>query len=169
MELFEKTWSQIKEDEEKQKILDSMTGKPSFELCPKSRIHTIDNYEHQLALEFRLQARDAAVINKEKNFVDRMVDKELAATVAKFPKLANKLSSRTISQSENQQRADNGKELEGYYDEIFNLADEGNSVGSKSIDADDRIQNRPLTSMKLSAQEFDFELNNTFPFEKSRI
>ena len=52
-----------------------MQGKPGFEICPKTRIPTFSNFEHQIALEYRLQARDAKVIKQEKEFVDGIANK----------------------------------------------------------------------------------------------
>lgn len=89
---YDKITSMKKTELKKQNILDSMTGLPKFEECPKEKIlNDFKNFETQIALEYRLKERSAKVIQKEKLFVDSMLESELFQLKEKFPKLKEKL------------------------------------------------------------------------------
>lgn len=71
-------------DAAKQKVLDKMTGLPSFEVCPKEKIYKSEfNFDKlsQVALEYRLQTRAEKVIKAEKAFVDGMVSRLIICCV----------------------------------------------------------------------------------------
>jgi len=181
-ELLAKTTAEFEEDEFKRKVIDNMTGKPNFEICPKSRIPQYENLEHQIALEYRLQVRDSKVINKEKQFVDQMVEKELQALQTKFPKIADKLSFKSSQNSQNRRDSNStrseylesiadpfrGNEFDysNENDDIFDIAaEENSSIGSNSAAGYiQRINSRPLTSLKTSAEEIDLEFSKSAVF-----
>eukprot|EP01036_Dinobryon_divergens_P028501 gene28501-37454_t len=203
-ERLEKYELELAEDETKRKIIENMTGKPGFEICPKTRIPTFSNFEHQIALEYRLQARDAKVIKQEKEFVDGMVSREISTTTTKFPKIATQLSCIVAKYDKNSNKKNspyqrnrrldsNGvDDLRDYYNDIFEFTGnesksrDGAGMTSGNYDNqgsgyleednpriiyyedeenedDDSIGGRPLTSLKMNAQEFDFDLNSSFP------
>jgi hypothetical protein len=67
-ERFDKITAIKKTEFKKQNILDSMTGLPKFEECPKEKIlKEFNNFETQIALEYRLKERSAKIIQKEKS------------------------------------------------------------------------------------------------------
>lgn len=159
--IFARMNDEMKEEQTKRRILENMTGKPSFEVCPKSRIPQFEDMETQIALEYRLQARDAVVIAKEKKFVDGMVERELSKVKAKFPKLNGKFPD-SSSGGDFKWDSNAPAEIRETYDQVFAMTSEEDSQRSTSLDDDAEERERPLTSLKFSAKELDLELNYNF-------
>ena len=180
-ELLAKATAEFEEDEFKRKVIDNMTGKPNFEICPKARIQQCENLEQQIALEYRLQVRDSIVIKREKQFVDQMVERELQALQAKFPKIADKLpfksSNSNISLERNSSKIeclsigdplrDNEYDYANENYDIFDMtAEENSSIGSNSLLGNSRPL---LTSLKTSAEEIDLEFSRSAVFGNHNV
>jgi hypothetical protein len=78
---------------DKQRLLDSMTGQPIFEICPKEYVRNVSDFDDKVALGYRLVAREKFILEKEKKLSEQLVHRELVQLTQNFPKIAERLIS----------------------------------------------------------------------------